>query len=436
MNASKLQPQREPVCDRSHLAAELVRPRVLSRALEQAGMRPEGASPLTLERGWPLPKIPLMLRYADPEVTGKRGRWWSVYLLFGGKPPFVYRSAVKRRQALVLGDLGVVVQRFPNDAMLTRAAEAISSRTALDPVATGLGSGRHSWDRLTAQVLSYKPSRRLTIRYRLTAPTARGVTVFGKSLPAGEDESAANVLGALESAARRDRFERLRIPTLAGRVPKWNMLLWKRVSGRSVFELLETSELTDAARVAGMCLAELHRSSTRWNKLHDRRRELDTLQAWISAATLGVPGLGSTLSSTLSSLTRTSHTLPEASLVPSHRDFYDKQLVVHDGTGTVLDLETASQAEPELDVANFLAHLELRQFQGRTHEFRDATEAFVNGYSTRVPGVDERRLDWYLASSLLRLACVYSFRPGRVGLSRTLSDAAQRTAAAFQSRQR
>lgn len=410
-------------------AADPMAARAVSRALEEVGLRPEGASPLVLERGWPLPKVPLMLRYRDPDVTGKRGRWWSVHFLGVAGPPFVYRSAIKRRQATYLENLGAVVHRFPDDPLLTNVNDAISSRMALARVTSGLAKDGRGWERVTAQVLSYKPSRRLTIRYRLSAPGVRGKTVFGKCLPAGSDEAAVRAHKALESAARRDRFERLRFPTLAGEVAEWNMALWKRVPGRSVFELLDSPELEDAAQLAGSCLAELHGSTTGWARVHDRQRELETLGEWISAITFATPELEPVLRGTLSRLTQTALGLPVGSLAPSHRDFYDKQLVMHDGTGAVLDLETASYAEPELDVANFLAHLELRRLQGRKLDRSAPDEAFVEGYSNQLRALDPQRIDWYLASSLLRLACVYSFRPDAVELSRNLCDAAQRAAA-------
>ena len=100
----------------------------------------------------------------------------------------------------------------------------------------------------------------------------------------------------------------------------------------------------------------------------------------------------------------------EGELVPSHRDFYDKQLLIDGRQGSLLDLETASRAEPELDAANFLAHLELRILQGQRPGGSGLKERFIDSYTEGRGELNEERLLWYRASTLLRLACVYFFR--------------------------
>ena len=113
-------------------------------------------------------------------------------------------------------------------------------------------------------------------------------------------------------------------------------------------------------------------------------------------------------------------------LVPSHRDFYDKQILVDEDRCTLLDLEVASRAEAELDVGNFLAHLELRWLQGRMEGRESLAQLFVAEYSRVGSRLDAARLRWYLASSLLRLGCVYSFRPEWVDLAPRLLEASIR----------
>jgi aminoglycoside phosphotransferase (APT) family kinase protein len=98
-------------------------------------------------------------------------------------------------------------------------------------------------------------------------------------------------------------------------------------------------------------------------------------------------------------------------LRPAHRDFYDKQVLVEGDRVTFLDLDTACLAEPELDAGNFLAHLRLRSLQRSDEKIRELAGPFLEAYARRRGRLDPRRLHWYEAGSLLRLSCVYSFRP-------------------------
>ena len=91
-----------------------------------------------------------------------------------------------------------------------------------------------------------------------------------------------------------------------------------------------------------------------------------------------------------------------------HRDFYEKQVLV-DGARTVLiDFDTLCLGNPALDLGNFLAHLRLAELQG-TVDSKPLKEAFLAGYGAGVSAELDRRIEAYTKSTLLRLACLYSF---------------------------
>ena len=48
------------------------------------------------------------------------------------------------------------------------------------------------------------------------------------------------------------------------------------------------------------------------------------------------------------------------------------------------------------------------ELRGKTAELR---ERFLAAYGARGAGMDPQRTRWYLASTLLRLACIYALRP-------------------------
>lgn len=167
----------------------------------------------------------------------------------------------------------------------------------------------------------------------------------------------------------------------------------------------------DLSRV-GATLRSFHQAP--WpqkpSRPHDAAAELDVTRDWLSRATafglLPSQAWESRLESAATLLSGDSPTL-----VRVHRDLHDKQLVLAAGRPPgLLDLDLATSGEAALDLANLLAHLELRQLQGRcdTRRARSCAEAFLAGYA---PDPDTRaRIEGYRATTRCRLAAVYAFR--------------------------
>jgi len=397
-------------------AGSIVDPEVVSDALRRAGLDGAQTAALELERGWPMPKVPLMLLFRDSKDVSRLRRWWALHVVSEGRLPYPLREGIRQHRAARVEELGAVVQKFPDDLLLSGVVEAMDADAALPIVSGALPVEEGALDAAQVDVLTYKPSRRLTIRYRLYWSADVSSTVYGKCLPEGVDDQIAEVSQALEEMMIRDRPEALRVPRLVGRVGRWNMLLWKGQPGVSVHDLLGAEGVGEAIEIAGQCLGELHRSSIDWSRVHDRSREIQTLRSWIKAVATADVVRGGRIYRLLQRLIDWDPDYGD--LVPSHRDYYDKQLLIDGRQGSLVDLETASRAEPELDAANFLAHLELRILQGKELGSDGLTERFIGGYTESRSELNEERLLWYRASTLLRLACVYFFRTE----SRQLTD--------------
>ena len=404
----------------------------LSASLMRAGLRKAALPPLIVERGWPVAKIPLLVRCSESDTQISRPRWWSFYFLAPGKVPFSCRSALKDGAAVYLEDLHAVVQSFPDDLLLSNIDRAASEKAALRTVGSALPEKRRDWQSVSTRVLTYKPSRRLTVRYRLTPATGRGQTVFGKLYPANLDQQTRSIQQALAETAAGGGSERFSVAQIIGDIPSWNALLWRRVPGLSLFELLDSPDFGESVGRVARCLGALHSSRVPWYRIHDRERELGTVDSWVQAAGFADPTRRIGFDNAYQQLVESASSTAAAHQVPSHRDFYDKQVLLDERQCTLLDLEVASRAEPELDVANFLAHLELRAQQGRIEEIEPATNRFLEEYSRVGRRLDASRLSWYLASSLLRLACVYSLRPEWVELTSCLLRASMKAVAGTQ----
>ncbi|MBG6217817.1 hypothetical protein IWX75_002285 [Arthrobacter sp. CAN_A6] len=99
--------------------------------------------------------------------------------------------------------------------------------------------------------------------------------------------------------------------------------------------------------------------------------------------------------------------------VLSHRDLHDKQVLFSAAQGTIglIDCDTLALAEPALDLANLLVHLEFRREQGVLSTAAEQFASDAISSTASAMAVPSDRLLAYAASTRLRLACVYSFRP-------------------------
>ena len=200
--------------------------------------------------------------------------------------------------------------------------------------------------------------------------------------------------------------------------------------GRTLHARLLDRSVPDAdvvrdAHVTGTALRALHSQSPELTRPpHTGAAELDAARRWLDAAVAfdlldagaSTPAFDAVASAVLRG---------EEPMTAVHRDFHDKQVLVDNGGGVgILDLDLACAGEPSVDVGNLVAHLHLRRSQGLVAEARasEATAAFLDGYGE--PAVRPERFEAYVASTWLRLAGVYLFRPSRPGLSEDLLDRA------------
>lgn len=99
--------------------------------------------------------------------------------------------------------------------------------------------------------------------------------------------------------------------------------------------------------------------------------------------------------------------------VLSHRDLHDKQLLFNADFGSIglIDCDTVSVAEPALDLANLLVHIDFRRAQGVFSAAAASTAEQAILDTASAMKVSDTRMRAYSASTRLRLACLYAFRP-------------------------
>ena len=155
----------------------------------------------------------------------------------------------------------------------------------------------------------------------------------------------------------------------------------------------------DIARALGRAQQEQAPAST---PVHTAADEVAVLRQWVRTSRVLVPDpvrLQEATERVIADLAG----LPER-LAPAHRDLHDKQLFHHPELGPgLIDVDTACLADPALDVGNLRAHARLRHLQGlwTGEQARVVTSEFPSDAAVEV----------YERASLVRLACVYAFRP-------------------------
>ncbi|HWO57524.1 MAG TPA: phosphotransferase [bacterium] len=183
-------------------------------------------------------------------------------------------------------------------------------------------------------------------------------------------------------------------------------------AGESLHDLIDTEAFVRGCGLAGRTLQKLHATRLLGLPLYSANDELTHLEWLVSVTTRFYPGLEVGLRAALSDVQSGSVRVENPPMATSHRDFYDKQLLYSETRAVLLDCDTLSLADPALDYGNFLAHLQWRMHQspGDSGRLQRGAEAFQSQYP--IPDAEfAARAAWWTSSALLRLACLYLWRP-------------------------
>jgi len=258
-------------------------------------------------------------------------------------------------------------------------------------------------------LVAHRPERRAVVRH--THPDGR--VDFTKAVRPDR-------LGELLPARRSAEIPGVALPRVTGVDRTGCTVTTASLAGRLLHDLLGDSRVPEAGLVSaglaiGAAVARLHEALPPVGTgHHDAAAELSTTRRWWArAAAYQLLDLDESAAREGFAAARRLLSGPAAPSTYLHRDLHDRQLLVTaSGEVGMLDFDLASIGEPALDLANLLVHLELRAVQGHCSWERARTcgRAILDGYDP-----DPRvtlRLAGYSVTTRLRLAAVYSFRPG------------------------
>lgn len=345
------------------------------------------ARPLRLRRAWPRSPTRLILEYTagDDIIAG----FWSS------------DSAAARRAAATADDRLSLVE--VHGELITLLAKGTDGRLpGLAPALELPG----------ARLISHRAERRATV----AIPGA-----FLKLVRPGRVAAVAAMHRAVHTLA---------VPPILSEDEDAGALTLGAVSGRSLHDLWAQPGAQAAVRTTGAAIRRLHAQPLPtegcWH-VHGPQQEATLLADWLERLLPHDPLTHARICK------RARHALADLTALPAltptliHRDLHDKQiLLTTDGSVSLIDLDTVTIGDPAIDLANLAAHFDLRARQTGADPAIAAAlrDSLLEGYGA--PAAWQPRLEVYEHAALLRLACVYAFRPRWAKTAASLAEEGRR----------
>ena len=334
--------------------------------------------------------------------------------------------------------LHMVVYSFPIDGelpVLIDVTDAHRMREILsDMLCDTLGSGLGIQD-CRVELGHYGRQHRCVLRYHITATTPdddtpRHMLIYGKIAADGRGALAGPVIAALhEQVLDREGTYRFNIPHSFGFRPDLQLALFEAIPGvPQVAQLLKARlKGAESSPPGGLTLehsldacaqiaAALHTSGITIGQRRTLDDELASLRRGFALVRRVAPELGAQLQAWSEQAEASASRSQPLSLCFSHGDFSYTQLIFDGTQSGLVDFDTVCQAEPALDLGQFLAYVRVAVLKARkpTPELAALTEQicaqFVQTYTIaageRLEDAERlrARASVYEIISLLRLA--------------------------------
>lgn len=245
-------------------------------------------------------------------------------------------------------------------------------------------------------VRAYKPGRRCVIEYELSSPSAapgRTISVLGKIRANRSGQSGHRQLDALRKAGFDEASaDAIAVPEPLGTVPALRMWLQRKVPGTVATEQLAGARSLELADRIAQAVHKLHVSGVRAQKRHTIDDELGILARCLDAVSATRPDLAPRVRRLIDACVRVGGRLPAPSWCSSHRDFYADQVMVADQRLYLLDFDLFCEADPGLDVGNFLGHVTELALRDFAHA--DALAAFERRLEDRFVALEREHVRW------------------------------------------
>ncbi len=358
------------------------------------------------------------------------GREVDVYAkTFGPGEDVKIQNALERKSLpgslgsgrIVLEERAISVAFFPNDDKLKQLGKLAKDRRKF--MARIVPDDPELWDE-DLRPLRYKPERRYVAQVRAGGEPRATVKLYR------EDDYRTTRRNAATFADSFKKGGPLRVADLLGSSGKYNAVAFEWQPGRPLGEALANpDERLGALRIAGSALAELHSHPSDGLRRLDREDEGEVLASLVEPLVFNSPRLKGKIRALAEALAEGISREPSP-MRPIHGDFYEDQVLIGDGTATILDLDEAASGDPAADLGLFVAHLEKDAMLGCSDReaVLPAADYLLEGYRDYGVDMDPERVRLYTAVGLFRLA-PHPFRtrePEWPELTREILDRAEK----------
>lgn len=371
-----------------------------------------------------------------------------------GLSPLVARMAGRDEIALLATPVGTIdalhmaVFAFPLDADLPSLIAATDCR-ALTPL---LGEALQqilepgfAAEACRVELVDYGRKQRATLRYhvavRAGSAPAEDVVVYGKLTGDGSGALASPISAALREVQEHSPIGyRFNVPRVLAWRPEIHLSLLETIPGQSLIGDALKAQLRGKPGVVGAMsleqmidacariVATLHSSGIQLGRRRTFDDELASLRRELSYIQPISPDLGARLAAGLDQIAQNAARSQPLPLCFNHGDFTYGQLLFDGSDSGLIDFDSVCQAEPALDLAQFLTYLRVASLKSKLTPEATRTlidqlgQRFLDTYAS-MPGVSSgdarqlaERVSLYKTLSLVRrtLRSWQKLKPDRI----------------------
>ncbi len=327
-------------------------------------------------------------------------------------------------RTISLRDPRMILSSFPHDSRMTWLKDLVDQRIMGDLLKLKLtkfyGRKNISLSEDLA-LLGHRHGKRCTLQYSLAVSGSRRrssdrIRIIGKTFCDGRGRLTFEILQQLwDWSSSGSKSRPPLIPKPLFYVPEYNIYFQEAKKGFNLAQMKVGELRREMAAGLAELLARFHSSRIIVEGQYTPDDELLLLGKMRNYLPIIRPDLDEMSRDLLTSIHEAADSLGMREFTPgiTHRDFYDKQAIVCQEGIYLVDLDTVTMSDQAMDVGNFLAHIFLRALQYGEPEDETTHNAhyFISAYRSHNPWIDDRRITFYLSTSLFRLACLYAYRP-------------------------
>ena len=292
-----------------------------------------------------------------------------------GRPEF--RSVLA--PAAVLAELPIAVSIFPIDGQLptlVKATDLPEMAGLVGAIETGLFDRGFVLRGMRIELAHYGRYERCVLRYWLDGENERTGEAQTRLAYGKVDGGNSHQLTRAATQALKDWILKsgnshlFRVPEIYGYWPEFKILLMEALPGEASFSRMLRERvwlkdiqqqggpsLEEAIKTAARVAASFHESGISLGPDRTFSDEIASLQAEVDRIREVLPEIGDRLDAWLKVIASAGSMRPAFPLRFSHGDFTYTQFIYQEGVTGLVDFDNVCQAEPALDLGQFLAYL-------------------------------------------------------------------------------